>query len=134
MSDTLPNTREARETAEATRVALCGAIEKWQRNLNLAQRGEPSVTGWCTLCELFHRDGDDDCDSCPVRQRTLLPGCEGTPWVRIWAMRNEGRLRSGAPKLIRAIKDEIAFLDETLRLFDAGENLADHPYEEPSDD
>lgn len=56
--------------------ALEGSVKHWEqvcKNPTTTPIGQK----YCDLCELFWASG---CTQCPVRLRTGLPGCQGTPY------------------------------------------------------
>ena len=58
-----------------TRAALLGSIKKWRGVADGKVRDFGCNN--CPLCQLFIRN---DCRGCPVREETLLPMCENTPY------------------------------------------------------
>ena len=99
---------------ERTLRALRGSIEKWERNLAVAQEGTGELNidrDSCPLCALFWDwNWDKTCRGCPVFERTGLRSCHGTPYYRVEAAQEE----EDRPALIAATEDEIAFLRSLL--------------------
>jgi hypothetical protein len=67
---------------ERTLEALKGSIAKWER---MAAEGDDYKDGGvddCPLCREFHPRffiGKDGCEGCPVREKTGLNYCAGSP-------------------------------------------------------
>jgi hypothetical protein len=97
--------------------ALRESIAHWKRMLAGKERpGEQPNGWWCSLCTLFNWDGDGGCSACPVRQKTGLRCCQGSPyWRAHYAYHTRG---SSCPDTERewrtAAKLQIAFLESLL--------------------
>jgi hypothetical protein len=61
--------------------ALNGSIAKWRRIV--AGTGVDEGGTNCPLCKLFNYGRKTGCEGCPVRDRTKLAWCYGTPY-REW--------------------------------------------------
>lgn len=60
--------------------ALKKSIAHWERLTAGEPRfGENHGSGCCELCEVY-QDGDEPCRRCPIRQKTGLEYCHGTPY------------------------------------------------------
>lgn len=60
---------------DETLKALKASIRKWERIVKGGMEGD------CPLCKMFRdRDIEDDCDGCPVMEKTNRPFCRGTPY------------------------------------------------------
>ena len=57
--------------------ALEGSIEKWR--LIAYESGEDRATDNCPLCSIFFNEFR--CGKCPVRLKTSLQACSGTPYT-----------------------------------------------------
>lgn len=88
--------------------ALKASIAHWQENLAKAKAGERFELGQseCALCGLF---AEDYCNGCPVRDKTEVFGCIGTPYGAVQRTWSEG-----GPALIKATEDEVEFLQFLL--------------------
>lgn len=99
-----------------TRAALEGSIKKWQRIV----AGEDICQGSrnCPLCTLFNpwetpreeRNWPADrelCDGCPVKDKTGLTGCLGSPWLPY----EELKPNINTPKALAIAREELAFLE-----------------------
>lgn len=74
---------------DATREALKKSIQHWLYNLAVAFPGDAKITVWeCPLCKLFYSYGGD-CVGCPVREKTGLRVCAGTPWKAVALAKDE---------------------------------------------
>ena len=69
--------------------ALDESIVHWERLRKAVECNDPhsaEIEEWksesCKLCELYLKDGEDDCPGCPVQEHTGSPFCEETPWLR----------------------------------------------------
>ena len=65
--------------------ALDDSIRKWEFLVEHPDTSNDSET--CALCHLYYGDDDDDrddewqnCDGCPVFEKTGQRDCRGTPW------------------------------------------------------
>lgn len=67
---------------DETRAALDASIEHWRLDNERALTPDDARIGpnHCALCELFW---DQECDGCPVRERTGKPHCEDSPYDEI---------------------------------------------------
>lgn len=101
---------------DKTLTALKQSIEKWERN-TVAETPNEFTLGPrnCPLCEMFWQR---ECLGCPVRDRTNLSGCLGTPYdrtvsARMWWIDNpsDATLREKAHD---AARDEVDFLRSLL--------------------
>lgn len=91
-----------------TAAALEASILHWKQNADVETLQDAKITSsFCALCALF---ADDDCDGCPVKERTRLPQCQEAPWDEAYSARNRNYL---AAFRIAAL-DEVEFL-ESLR-------------------
>ena len=68
-----PRATGAKPMPAATLHALKGSIAKWEAIV--AGTGNDERAHNCALCQAF-----EDCDGCPVAQRTGHPECIGTPY------------------------------------------------------
>src|SRR5512143_3204405 len=88
--------------------ALKASIAHWQENLAKAKAGERFELGVseCALCGLFAKYY---CNGCPVKGKTKIYGCIGTPYgavQRTWS--------KGGPALVKSCVDEVEFLQSLL--------------------
>ena len=60
---------------EKTLLALKGSIKKWKKIIN--KTGVDNGQLNCPLCKLFIRD---ECESCPVNEKTSGYGCHASPY------------------------------------------------------
>ena len=90
--------------------ALKASIAHWQENLAKAKAGKRFELGSseCALCGLF---AEDDCNGCPVKDKTKIFGCIGTPYYKV---RNVLLYRRQSGDLAEATKDEVEFLQSLL--------------------
>jgi hypothetical protein len=93
-----------------TRKALRSSISKWRRwAAGKMRRDEAPGVSSCPLCGLFIKRL---CIGCPVRERTGLPACEGTPYcvaAAQWA-----RSSRHCPEFKSAAAKEVEFLESLL--------------------
>lgn len=54
-----------------------GSIKKWQAIID--RTGEDNGHNDCPLCRRYNKFSG--CNGCPVRNKTHLDGCEGTPYI-----------------------------------------------------
>jgi len=106
------------EMDERTRVALLGAIAKWEGIV----RGEVRDlgSGNCELCRTFYDNEDydddgnpDECLGCPVRERSGWQHCKGTPYGP-WAMVAGYSQTADTPERRAAAQAELNFLRSLL--------------------
>lgn len=64
--------------------ALKGSIKKWKRIVASTKALDQAVNN-CPLCGLFFCD--NDCEGCPVREKTEQNSCEGSPYIK-WHLHN----------------------------------------------
>ena len=65
----------------ATLTALKESIEHWRRMEEGRRKpGESIGAPSCALCQLFNCDILDNCEGCPVFERTGQDSCGGTPY------------------------------------------------------
>lgn len=57
-------------------------IDHWNNNIQLAKNKQaPDISSRsCALCEMYLKHS---CQACPIRMKTGLPTCHGTPYVKI---------------------------------------------------
>ena len=61
-----------------TLTALKASITKWEQNLKARSPYEVEISPVsCSLCTLFHQD---DCEGCPVSEKTGQSRCFSTPF------------------------------------------------------
>lgn len=60
---------------DRTLIALMGSIQKWE-NIVAGTQEDRGLED-CPLCMLFHYD---TCDGCPVKSKTGMDGCKGSPY------------------------------------------------------
>jgi hypothetical protein len=68
---------------EITLEALKGSIEKWEKIV--AGTGIDQGSKNCPLCKVFLEPdppGENYCDGCPVKEKTGLKLCYGTPYEK----------------------------------------------------
>lgn len=97
---------------KATLKALRGSISKWKR-IVAGTGGDDGVEN-CPLCQMFFYD-HAECQGCPVSAKTGVAMCLKTPYEKQW-MTNDwfwGQ-RASSPKLLRAAKAELKFLESLL--------------------
>lgn len=97
------------------KLLIGGSIKKWV-NIRFYDGVDQTISN-CSLCHVFHLAG---CIICPIKQKTGLVACQGTPYSR-WAEHqsfhkighnNEPRLQMKVhcPECEKIADDEIAFL------------------------
>lgn len=93
-------------TPDHVLVALNASIEKWERNA-LAEHPHEVKTSPadCPLCNLFY---GGKCVGCPVRERTKVDGCAGTPY-------DGAAAASAAWRYTDADKDQYATVRDRFR-------------------
>jgi hypothetical protein len=97
--------------------ALKASIAKWERNATAPDPTEYRTGPEdCPLCAVFQVQGDgQDCNGCPVRERTGVRYCNSTPYVGAatahWSWRHSGGTMEAAHA---AARDEVAFLKSLL--------------------
>jgi hypothetical protein len=71
------------------RGALELSIEKWKKNTKVQRKSQARIKAEsCPLCAMFANTNDEDtlldelCNGCPVKARTGIYGCQGTPWEK----------------------------------------------------
>lgn len=60
---------------ERTLTALKGSIHKWEQIRDGKMKDEGTKN--CPLCQLFYCD---ECEGCPIKERTGFQNCENTPY------------------------------------------------------
>ena len=103
---------------KATLEAIKGSIHKWEKICDGKDR-DKGVTN-CPLCLRFFKNGPARCrrltgEKCPVRTRTWLFGCNGSPYEQ-WRQqtRYDGGGRASTPKLKELAQAEVDFLESLL--------------------
>ena len=92
--------------------ALRGSILKWERIV----AGTGKDLGWtnCPLCLLFFLNSrllpGQGCDGCPVREKTGLDDCKGTPYWEFWPYHADEILSPVAKKRAQEELDFLRFL------------------------
>ena len=97
-----------------TREALEASIEKWKRNAAEVNVFKTSISNKdCALCSLFY---DDDCQGCPVSEKSGRKFCGNTPYLEASAARGIWfcETQNDGPAFRTAALEEVAFL-ESLR-------------------
>ena len=102
-----------------TRKALEGSIEKWEKIVRSTEEKDRGTAN-CPLCRLFF---SPDCAGCPVKEKTGMHGCQGSPY-NAWDNHHEtfhskafGESTSrykDCPECLRLAKKELEFLKELL--------------------
>ena len=102
-----------------TRKALEGSIEKWEGIVRSTKAEEKGIAN-CPLCQLFF---NPYCFGCPVKEKTGMYGCQGSPY-NAWDNHHETLHRNGfgevvsrhkdCPDCLRLAKKELEFLKELL--------------------
>ena len=97
--------------------ALKGSIKKWMAIVRSTEAVERGVFN-CPLCRLFH---SNQCAGCPVKEKTGMYGCIGSPY-NAWDNHHEtfhckefGESTSrykDCPDCLRLAKAELEFLKE----------------------
>jgi len=113
-------TADPKTMTPSTLKALKGSIEKWEAIA--AGTGEDLGPENCALCKRFFRR---DCSGCPVKMRTGMECCEGSPYedwgalrspdvsIRNRNFRTEGR-KAVSVKAKEVARKEVAFLKALL--------------------
>ena len=68
---------------EQAKKALKESIEHWRRVASGTMKPDESVGApHCALCSEFNysKEGHDNCEGCPVFERTAETGCHGSPY------------------------------------------------------
>ena len=102
--------------------ALEKSIEKWEKNVKLAQTTPKLVDirgTTCALCKAATLRWHTECNRCPVWQRTGEMACARTPYPKVYALKcavvySEDLTK--VPALIKACKKEVAFLKSLREL------------------
>lgn len=92
--------------------ALRGSIKKWEGIV--AGTKEDQGPSNCPLCTMFYWQ-DNDCQGCPVMERTGKPYCAGTPhllWERSFKLSQP--MKPYNDRTFRLAKKELAFLKTLL--------------------
>jgi hypothetical protein len=99
---------------KATLKALQGSIKHWQRNVKAAKENRTIdlSPASCPLCILFN----NHCNSCPIKEKTNLCYCIGTPYKAIDELWPDRRIcrKKLYPKLVKACQAELDFLKSLL--------------------
>ena len=95
-----------------TLTALQNSIEHWAR-LATSKRNlsEDIYAEDCALCSMFHESLSDHCTTCPVKERTGQPYCEGTPWRTVERTTYYGY---NSKQFLEAASIQLAFLKSLL--------------------
>lgn len=72
-----------------TATALEGSIKKWEAIVDGS--GKDMGCDNCPLCKLFY---DDWCDGCPVKERTGLAECYGSPYENYRNCRSDANAKA----------------------------------------
>ena len=103
-------------------VALKESIEHWERLRKASQdEDEEPTADDCACCIEFEYLTLDECNSCPIRLRTSLNGCWGTPYRDAstdWYDWRDGGSMGAAPMSVQRMLD---YLRETLAMVERGE-------------
>ncbi len=101
--------------------ALRQSIQHWKENLERAEGDRVSKIDTsarsCALCNMFFESG---CQGCPVSCQTGKDCCNGTPYIRARETIREylslplDRRHHELPAIVKAVKDEIQFLESLL--------------------
>jgi ferredoxin len=79
-----PEKRELLHEYAKNRAALEKSIKHWEKNVVAKTSVQASVSaGDCALCKLHRRQGACD-QECPVKAKTGLDLCGGTPYDDAW--------------------------------------------------
>jgi len=92
--------------------ALKASIEKWERNA-VAETPDGYLTGSddCPLCALFYAKS---CVGCPVREKTRLSLCDGSPYRKAYGAWEEWEDGGPIEAAHTAAREEVAFLKSLL--------------------
>jgi hypothetical protein len=95
--------------------ALKASIAKWERNAEAADVFEFKISEKdCPLCAMF-KIWPDECDGCPVFEKTGAKFCRETPYISAATARRDWRYGDGpADRAHAAARDEVAFLKSLL--------------------
>lgn len=95
--------------------ALKASIAKWERNAEAKTPAEFRVSEIdCPLCVLF-KTGSDECEGCPVFEKTRVRFCRETPYMSAAVARRDWRDGEGSSdRAHAAARDEVAFLKSLL--------------------
>lgn len=106
-----------RETA----IALEKSIKHWEENVAAEKTREVRLgIAACALCGLYNKI--NTCDGCPVKKKTGLDGCEGTPysWVcSTFSVWDNSKKETDRLLFTHAATAELNFL-KSLRTFPEG--------------
>ena len=97
--------------------ALKSSIAKWEKIV--AGTGTDNGSSDCPLCALFNSSRNKvECEGCPVKERTGMRYCDGSPYYE-WSneatrLNLRGPVAASSPGLLRAAKKERAFLKRLL--------------------
>lgn len=107
--------------------ALEDCIAHWGRMATGEEEEEEKPTSdFCACCQQFSPH-QDDCGDCPIKRRTGLDSCDGTPYHAAntaWAYGNEKAFRVNAERMAE-------YLRETLRMVESGELTDEEEPEAP---
>lgn len=88
-----------------TTEAIKGSIKKWEE-IRDGKRHDSGHSD-CPLCQVYYM-GNNDCDGCPVKEKTGKSNCRNTPYVDYCRASNLGE------KVDTAAQAEIDFLTSLL--------------------
>lgn len=94
-----------------TRIALNGSIKKWERIVALEDGDKGSSN--CPLCAEFFSprvDEEEYCERCPVRKKTGMSMCDGSPYAKWADLEWEMGQRATTPAHMRQAKAMVRFL------------------------
>lgn len=105
--------------------ALDESIEAWREKTKIppGKLPPPISSVYCPLCAIhckIGKDGNTYCYGCPVRNKTGLHGCSGTPWLGV-SMARDSYVRSSLQPgehhryFIVASHRMLAFLEDIKR-------------------
>lgn len=93
------------------------SIEHWERD-NVGNVGPEDVNVYttdCPLCKEFLLQ-TDNCDGCPVDEKSCGHGCDNTPYGEVYGLYKQWK-REGfkPPEFEKAVQEEINFLKSLKR-------------------
>lgn len=111
-----------------TKEAVIASIAHWRDNRYAIDYDDVSIDADdCALCRIYNDNENifnDDCTGCPIREKTKLSACKGTPYGRAWEYLGEwgtlinigtaDRIEYAREQFQKAAQDMVDFLIELL--------------------
>lgn len=98
--------------AKTLTTLIKSSAEHWRRMATGKQKkDEAPFARCCDLCDTFL---DNDCEGCPVYNKTKEKGCLGTPYVEAVSCFVDDQRNFKNPNFILAAQKELEFLESLL--------------------